>query len=445
MKVWRTAAVVFVVVIIGATAVGGIVGSMTAEEPEAPQTAPEHIELNNPQYDADRVSEDPSPGTADVQMDSSAENKTIVIHTGGSVTERDIQPLVNALVANEHNIIVESSAPAMPPIPGPIFGMNQEQIVPPGPGPGQGQGGVNLGDALEDAHGYIGIGVSSYSDTNLNALSEFMQNDGRVVMAVNPGQAFSFQGGNSETFSELGMYTEPGYAYNLGENDLNFQRIYAEPSGDEMLTEGVDRVMLATATTIGGGEQDETLMPLDGTQRSTTRAETDQPLMIRTGEVALIGDTRFMTPENAQRVDNDVFIGNIADFLVSGSRVTEEDVNDGGSNGDGKTVTVTVGPNGEPRFQPQVVEIDPGDTVKFIWDSGGHNLVPVQKPDQSEWQGVPEVQEEGYTHEHTFEYEGVYEIVSEPSANQSMVMGVIVGDPDPPALQQRSTLVGAGY
>lgn len=435
MKVWRTAAIVFVLVLVVSTVAGAVVGSLTADEPESdsPQVAPDHVEVSNPQYDADRVSEDPTPGTANVQMDTRQENKTVVIHAGGSVSERDIQPLVNVLIENGHEVTVESSTPALPPIPGPI--PFSEQVGPPGgPGPGQGQGSVNLNEALQDAHGFISLGVTGYSDQNREAIDEFIADQGRVVMAVNPGQAFSFGSGNSETYSLIDMYTEPGYAYNLAENDLNYQRIYAEPSGDQMLTEGVDRVMLATATPVGASEFDESLQPIENTQLSTTRAETEKPLLVRSGDVALIGDTRFMTPENAARVDNDVFIGNIAEFLVTGDRIIEQDV--GGNSGE--TVTVRVAPNGEPRFEPQVVEIDPGDTVRFVWDSDGHNLVPVNMPDGADWEGVPEVKDEGFEHTHTFEVEGAYEIISEPGASQNMVMGVIVGDPGAPQFQQRA-------
>ena len=35
--------------------------------------------------------------------------------------------------------------------------------------------------------------------------------------------------------------------------------------------------------------------------------------------MAVIGDTSFLNPENAYRADNNVLIGNVADFLVEGN------------------------------------------------------------------------------------------------------------------------------
>ena len=46
------------------------------------------------------------------------------------------------------------------------------------------------------------------------------------------------------------------------------------------------------------------------------------------------------------------------------------------------------GPDGEPVFEPQVLEIEPGTTVRFEWDSGGHNLAVVGQPDEEEMIGV---------------------------------------------------------
>jgi hypothetical protein len=41
---------------------------------------------------------------------------------------------------------------------------------------------------------------------------------------------------------------------------------------------------------------------------------------VRSGDVAMIGDTDFLTPESAYVADNEVLVGNIADFLVSGDK-----------------------------------------------------------------------------------------------------------------------------
>ena len=97
---------------------------------------------------------------------------------------------------------------------------------------------------------------------------------------------------------------------------------------------------------------------------------------------------------NVQRADNNAFVGNLADFLVTGERELENAGNETGDDADsdgeseGEVVTVTVGPDGEPVFEPQVLEIEPGTTVRFEWDSGGHNLAVVGQPDEEDMIGA---------------------------------------------------------
>ncbi len=76
--------------------------------------------------------------------------------------------------------------------------------------------------------------------------------------------------------------------------------------------------------------------------------------------------------------------------------------------------TVQVGPGGEQVFDPDSLEISPGTTVTFVWGSSGHSLIVDSQPDGADWQGVPETQDEGYEHSHTFEMTGSYEYHCEP-------------------------------
>jgi hypothetical protein len=62
------------------------------------------------------------------------------------------------------------------------------------------------------------------------------------------------------------------------------------------------------------------LRPVEGSELSTTRASTEAPLLVRTDGVVMVGDSDFLSPENAQRADNDALIGNLADFLVTNDR-----------------------------------------------------------------------------------------------------------------------------
>jgi hypothetical protein len=145
-----------------------------------------------------------------------------------------------------------------------------------------------------------------------------------VIVATEPDAAFD-QPGAVGLDSTLGVTTDPGYVYNMQENDLNYQRVYAAPTGesDGALTEGVDRAVLPSATPVGttvGGS--DVLAPIEGSELSTTRASTEAPLLVRSDNVVMIGDSDFLSPENAQRADTDALIGNLADFLVSGGQTS---------------------------------------------------------------------------------------------------------------------------
>ncbi|WP_458188969.1 plastocyanin/azurin family copper-binding protein [Haladaptatus sp. NG-WS-4] len=105
----------------------------------------------------------------------------------------------------------------------------------------------------------------------------------------------------------------------------------------------------------------------------------------------------------------------------------------------GETVDVAVGPQGRLRFDPEEVEIPVGGTVRWTFESAGHNVTA--KPGASEKISIPEnaepfgsyegdahysINEVGTTYEHTFTVPGEYVYVCEPHADQGMVGTVTV-------------------
>ena len=103
-----------------------------------------------------------------------------------------------------------------------------------------------------------------------------------------------------------------------------------------------------------------------------------------------------------------------------------------GVDGDDEDVdaTVVVGADGDLRFDPETLEIDPGAAVEFVWEAAHHNIAVTDQPDGADWDGVPETQDAGYTHRHTFEIEGRYEYVCEPHEGADMRGTVVVGGSD---------------
>lgn len=76
--------------------------------------------------------------------------------------------------------------------------------------------------------------------------------------------------------------------------------------------------------------------------------------------------------------------------------------------------TVKIGPDGRLTVDPSIINIPVDTEVTFEWGSNAYSIVVTGKPESSDWNGVPELQREGYTHRHTFEVPGRYNYECEP-------------------------------
>ena len=110
--------------------------------------------------------------------------------------------------------------------------------------------------------------------------------------------------------------------------------------------------------------------------------------------------------------------GTTAAAASSGLGAAQEDEGGGG------TATVTVGPGGSLVYSPGTdspLEIAPGTTVTFEWESANHNIVVDSQPDDANWEGHGTLEDTGFTYEHTFETLGTYEYYCEPHQTAGMV------------------------
>ena len=311
-----TLAVAFVVTLAALLGGAAAVGFVTADG-AAPAPAIQNDHYQNP----DLIAND-TPGQATVEMDASAGSQTVLVDPGveaagprpafplgllglggGGVTDRDIRPLANALIENGHEVGVYVPDPGQ-----------QRRPTRPGADPS-----TQLGERLAEADAFVTF-RTDYEPDELDAIESFVDSGGHVVLAPEPDAAYS-EPGAASLDATLDVTTQPGYVYNMDENDLNYQRVYAEPTGDAPLAEGVDRAVFPSATpvgtAVGGGA---VLRPIEGSELSTTRAATEAPLLVRNDEVVMIGDADFLSPDNARRADTDALIGNLADFLVTNDR-----------------------------------------------------------------------------------------------------------------------------
>ncbi|WP_458206508.1 plastocyanin/azurin family copper-binding protein [Haladaptatus sp. NG-SE-30] len=104
---------------------------------------------------------------------------------------------------------------------------------------------------------------------------------------------------------------------------------------------------------------------------------------------------------------------------------------EGGSGGGGGTETVKVGPGGNLTFEPAELSISPGTTVKWVWESNTHNVVPESQPEGSSWKGSKggesKTYDSGHTYSHTFDTEGEYEYYCSPHKSAGMTGTISVG------------------
>jgi halocyanin-like protein len=139
--------------------------------------------------------------------------------------------------------------------------------------------------------------------------------------------------------------------------------------------------------------------------------------------------------------------GTVAAGLGAGTVAAQNGVDYGGWFGDNKgattqnfdgtadrtgqdSVTVEVGAegNGGPyAFSPAAVRVDPGTTVTFDWVSNTHNILIEEQPSGADWGGVSAIENTGYSHEHTFETEGIYKYYCQPHLALGMKGAIVVG------------------
>ena len=252
--------------------------------------------------------------------------KTVLIDKshGNALSESDIQPFVDALVRDGHNVRFHSGGSG---------------------GNGGFSGGISSGSSglntsLRSADAFVVANpASSYTTGEINGIDAFAEGGGRVLLLADPvdpstgGQSIGIPnplgtntgstvtpGQPTNLAANFGVSFGAGYLFDMTDNANNFQRIYAQPSGDSSLTEGVDRLVFDDATPLTTSAAGTPAVESQDVQPSSTRRGETYTVAARTGNVVTIGDTNFLEPASATVADNDVFVTNLAEFLVDGDK-----------------------------------------------------------------------------------------------------------------------------
>jgi len=262
--------------------------------------------VENQQFQPETVLADETAEEGTIAMDSDADSKTVLVDVGhaNAVSETELEPLLSTLAENGHRV---------------RFYRGQR---------------ASLNESLRTADAFLVVSPRErFTSDELAGVEAFTDAGGRLLVMGDPpsvqatGGLLLGLGGIQETGpqtaslgSTYGLAYGSGYLYNMADNDNNYRSVFAEPSANTDLAAGVDRVVMREAVPLRTADATRVLIGSDGTHLSTTRDPGEYAVLARSGNVVAVGDTDFVTRENAYDADNEVLIGNLADFLVDGEK-----------------------------------------------------------------------------------------------------------------------------
>lgn len=260
--------------------------------------------VTNQQFQPENILPAENPETGSVEVTGEAESRTVLVDVGheNDVSEAEMNPLVSALVESGHEV---------------RFFTREDR---------------DLNESLRTADAYVVANPRQrYTDAQVAGVHEFAEAGGRVLVLADPAQTqvggFLIpqvtQVGTKTTAlnSRFGLGVGSGSLYNMQEYDLNYKNVYATPAGDDPVTEGVERVTFTDPAPVVAGEGASALLTgVEGTTLRNTRQTAEYPMLARNGNVTVVGDTDFLAPENVYVTDNEVLVGNLGDFLVTGDK-----------------------------------------------------------------------------------------------------------------------------
>ncbi|MFB6179632.1 MAG: hypothetical protein ABEI77_07915 [Halorientalis sp.] len=308
-------ALIVVVVLVGTSAVGALMAGSPTET----------TTLNASAYHSQNLVPQPVDDNGSVAAPNTTKSKTIVIDKshGNAISEDQLQPLVDALVHDGDHVLFYTGGQSQ--------GFSSAGGL---------SGSSDLNSTLETADAFVVANPSNtYTEGEINGIESFADAGGRVLLLADPvspsgsTQSVSIpligsSSGSSVTpgqptnlAARFGISFGAGYLYDMQDNANNFQRIFAQPVGNDTLTDGADRLVFDAATPLTTSRNATRLVESTAHVSSTRKADTFT-IAARVGNVTTVGDTGFLAPESATVADNDYFVGNLARFLVTGDKAS---------------------------------------------------------------------------------------------------------------------------
>lgn len=251
--------------------------------------------------------------TGTIELTEDASGDVIVIDTshGSNLDRNQLTPLVETLTDNGAEVRFLTS----------------DNGGRPGP-----ETDSQFNASLRNADAFLAFGAErQYTQSQINGLESFADAGGRVLITKEPAQMQStiriLGGGSTQQtapmpmaplVSRFGVSIGNGYLFNMHEYHTNYRDIYAAPTDNGQLTADVDRLVFHEATPVRGPST--VVRATEGTELSETRKEDQYGIVVRSGNLVVVGDSSIFGQEYIHRGDNEVFAANVLDFLVDGNK-----------------------------------------------------------------------------------------------------------------------------
>lgn len=302
---------VIAVVLAGTAVLSVVAGSGAAGTPDG-----EHIDGQSPgQFQPDAMNSERDPETGNITVDASEGEKRLLIDTAhnNDFSEEEIAPIVEALTAAGHEVDVGAAAT------------------------GGGFGGADYNATLRQYDAVLVISpVSSFSEGERLALEKYTDGGGRLAVLGEPTQADVGEGSFGLVLAQIsfganGLTTQYGarmgadMIYNMDDsaNDNNFKSVNSVQDGSSVLSEGVDTITFSRAgyiVPVADSGAEVLFTAADGTRALETDRTGTYATVVKNGNMIFVADSDFVTRSEIYDADNEVFISNLLEFMVSGDK-----------------------------------------------------------------------------------------------------------------------------
>jgi hypothetical protein len=293
---------VVLVVILGGTFLLAVVNPGSSGPPDG-----QSIDGQSPsQYQPDAVNVPVDSEDGEISIDADGSDKRILVDTshGNQVSESELEPITEAVFEAGHTVEYGTSRTG------------------------------SFADSLGQYDGVLIVQpLGSYTPAEREALQEYTEDGGRVVILAEPTQTrlstgftqstttVSFGANNATDRYGVRMGAEQLYNVDDAANDNNFKAIYASPSDDGELTEGVETITFDTAgyaVMTEPGDAETKFTAAEGTRTLDTRRTGTHATVVRNDNMVFVTDSTFIKSSEIYDADNEVFIGNLLSFLLDG-------------------------------------------------------------------------------------------------------------------------------